>query len=590
MRLQRSDKFANRCVTLTREALGFSEHIQEEELDLLRYLAFECDEPSRAVRFDPFCYLASEIFSKWTENKLPTARRDAIARFKERELVNRNLNAKLADLQYEGWLGDACRLVERVLKGITVESVIQRAGFSGGASASVPRHSSTPADKWAPINYRGLPQFGTSGIWSYYDALLRGCAVPGLGRGFTLVPGDTIDTVNKNWKIDRIINPQPALNLFFQRGLGGEIRRGLRKFGLLHPNAQETQRARAKQGSITGDLATLDLRDASTSVTTGMVDTLVEGPVRKMLYDFRSPGTWLGCKNNDGSFNREGPWTCEPYEMISTMGNGYTFELETMLFWAVAAAKCKQLGIHWSQVTVYGDDIICPTRAVDAVREGLLTFGLELNDKKSFYHPYPGFRESCGGHYWMGYDVTPFYLKRAPDNVGDVILLHNKVVKWEASQEIFPWVQTQPDFTAVKQFCRRETPARFRGPRNIAGCLWSEWDQARPTFKASTQSYAISVVVKDSAQKAAKSQEGAYLAYLWNASRRSSVAGYAPCRYRQAGALAHYVKSTAQEVKTFGVVTSDEHVWEDESTSTKYRAVNIFVDRDAWDLPDLMSA
>jgi len=596
MRFQRSDKFANRCTTLAREPFGFDEHIQEAELDYLRLMAFGTDNPSSATSFDPVCYLASEVFSKWTENKLPTAVGDAYDRFTQRELVNAEVNARLRNVQYTALIGDACRLVERVLKGITVDSVIRSAAFSGGASAMVTRNTSTRSDKWNPTNSRGYPQFGTCGIWSYYDALHRGCAV-GLHSGqFTIVPGDTITTVNKNWKVDRIINPQPALNLFFQKGLGREIRRGLRRFGLLHPNAQQQQRRRAQQASFDGRHATLDLRDASMSVTKGMVDALIEGPVWKMIYDFRSPGTWLNCRTSEGKFNKEGPWGLAPYEMISTMGNGFTFELETLLFWAIAAAACKQLGLHWSTVTVYGDDVIIPTEAVSLVTEAFDTFGLELNKTKSFYHPHPGFRESCGGHYWRGYDVTPFYLKRAPDNIADVILLHNKVQRWVTNYSVYPWGRTQISFEELTRFCRRETPKRFFGPAPIAGCLWASWDKCVPRYDRDTQSYAISVVVKGSNTKTAESQTGAYLSALWDMQTARDPSYWSLDGLRAAGehgGLGFLVKSGIHQfIDGLTSSTSDEdELWEsDPHRSDKYRAVKLYVDRTAWDMPDLVSA
>jgi hypothetical protein len=43
------------------------------------------------------------------------------------------------------------------------------------------------------------------------------------------------------------------------------------------------------------------------------------------------------------------------------------------------------------------------------VQTALEAFGLKINERKSFSNGF--FRESCGGDYYRGYDVTPVYLR-----------------------------------------------------------------------------------------------------------------------------------------------------------------------------------
>jgi hypothetical protein len=87
------------------------------------------------------------------------------------------------------------------------------------------------------------------------------------------------------------------------------------------------------------------------------------------------------------------------------MGNGYTFPLETLIFWGLAAACCDRD----SDATVYGDDIIIPSDRFELLAEILRYAGFILNVGKSF-HVGP-FRESCGKDYFKGIDVRPFYAK-----------------------------------------------------------------------------------------------------------------------------------------------------------------------------------
>jgi hypothetical protein len=110
-------------------------------------------------------------------------------------------------------------------------------------------------------------------------------------------------------------------------------------------------------------------------------------------------------------------------EKFSSMGNAYTFELESLIFYSLALAVCDYLGLLVTPIfrengalekgfpiEVYGDDIIVPVSAYSLLEEVLQWCGFELNSKKSFCHGY--FRESCGADWFFGFDVRPWYLKK----------------------------------------------------------------------------------------------------------------------------------------------------------------------------------
>jgi hypothetical protein len=112
------------------------------------------------------------------------------------------------------------------------------------------------------------------------------------------------------------------------------------------------------------------------------------------------------------------------------MGNGYTFELESVIFYGLALAVREAYGVEDTRVSVYGDDIICPVSMAEPLIRVLRDVGFVPNQKKSFWSG--PFRESCGKHFYSGHDVTPFYVRRPVDNLQELFLLHNNLYRWLA--------------------------------------------------------------------------------------------------------------------------------------------------------------
>jgi hypothetical protein len=107
------------------------------------------------------------------------------------------------------------------------------------------------------------------------------------------------------------------------------------------------------------------------------------------------------------------------------MGNGFTFELESLIFYAAALAVCEYLEIDASKVSVYGDDVIIPSDAFDLFSSFSTYLGFRVNPKKSFSQGY--FRESCGAHWFNGIDCKPIFLKERVRNVEAVYKLANSI-------------------------------------------------------------------------------------------------------------------------------------------------------------------
>jgi hypothetical protein len=170
----------------------------------------------------------------------------------------------------------------------------------------------------------------------------------------------------------------------------------------------------ARLGSLNGSLATLDLSSASDSISYELVSLLMPPCWFTILDEVRSPIVDI-----DGEEHK-----CE---MFSSMGNGFTFELESLLFYALAKATAYFTRTR-GKISVYGDDIIVPVQMAEHLTQVLDYFGFSLNPEKSFWSG--PFRESCGGHYHLGEDITPFFIRKPIKTLVDLIHLLNAVRLW----------------------------------------------------------------------------------------------------------------------------------------------------------------
>jgi len=244
----------------------------------------------------------------------------------------------------------------------------------------------------------------TSGAWPYHFqwcGTLWAKACGSLGKGPLYVPGNRFTTVPKDCTKNRGIAIEPSINVFYQLGIGRVIRARLKRAGINLRDGQEIHRRLACEASIKGHLATLDLSNASDTISRNLVKLLLPPRWFEALSDLRSTKTLF-----------KGNWRL--LEKFSSMGNGFTFELETLLFLGLILAcditgEKLQSGVN---VFVFGDDIIIPTDFSKAVISALKFSGLTVNSSKSFYTG--PFRESCGGDFFEGVDVRPFFLKESP--------------------------------------------------------------------------------------------------------------------------------------------------------------------------------
>lgn len=221
-----------------------------------------------------------------------------------------------------------------------------------------------------------------------------------------------IDFVRKTAKTDRSIAVEPMLNSMVQLGIGDYMADRLRRSGVDIQDQTRNQRL-ALLGSTSNALATLDLSSASDTVASGLVESLLPLEWWDFLRSFRSGVALFP----DGSERR--------LQKFSSMGNGFTFPLETLIFFALAyACALETASTEW--VSVYGDDIIVTVETYPLITKTLTCVGFEVNKSKSFFDG--PFRESCGKDYYSGVDVRPCYIK-GPLSGDKCFVLHNFYVR-----------------------------------------------------------------------------------------------------------------------------------------------------------------
>lgn len=244
--------------------------------------------------------------------------------------------------------------------------------------------------------------------------------------GYSWIRGSRLTTVQKNQDTDRTIAIEPSGNMVMQLAAGSYLEGALRFIGLDISTQQAKNKALAKRGSIDDSLATIDLKSASDMISLDLVRAIMPRRWFKLLLEIRSreiettPGTWTAMN------------------MVSTMGNGFTFPLMTLLLVALiygyrATRGGKNLRIDWTDTAVYGDDIIVPSHEYPAICKVLSDAGLIVNTDKS-YASGP-FRESCGGDYYLGYDITPFYVKNLDDD-SSIFVAINQMMEWSARHQV----------------------------------------------------------------------------------------------------------------------------------------------------------
>jgi len=295
--------------------------------------------------------------------------------------INREIGARLH--------AAVLRKIGSILGAFDVEDLIESSNWGPGNTLLIKGSDTSPVNKFRLEN----------GITQPLDDLmgeLFALAYPTWDLSKRQVfHGNKVITVPKNSKTDRTIAIEPGLNLWFQKGIGQMIRRRLLWVGQ-DLNSQTRNQQLARVGSLTNHLATVDFSSAS--------DTIAESTVRELL-----PNGWLSVmdllRSRFGVIDKK----IFRYEKFSSMGNGFTFELESLIFYSIAHAVVSYQHGDVKEISVYGDDVILPQSSYELFSRTCAFYGFTVNHRKSFSSG--NFRESCGEHWYLGVNCKPFFLE-----------------------------------------------------------------------------------------------------------------------------------------------------------------------------------
>ena len=216
--------------------------------------------------------------------------------------------------------------------------------------------------------------------------------------------------VPKNISKLRTISMEPASLQFVQQGAMRKLYRFFKKHPYLKSRIklqdQGQNKSFAYHGSITDEYSTADLSAASDSVAYELVKYLTKRDLKLWR--------WLFCTRSKETLLPNGEKIV--LKKFAPMGSALCFPIETLVFSAIAELAVRLgrergttqdpiTGVYSSFWTVYGDDIILPKGAYNIATDILTSLNFKVNEDKS-YNNSP-FKESCGGNYFAGVDITP---------------------------------------------------------------------------------------------------------------------------------------------------------------------------------------
>lgn len=334
------------------------------------------------------------------------------------------------------------RRIHSILRRFPYERLIDHCRWGPGATTSIRNPRTSVYEKYLE------PLTGSGPCLTLFSPLMEEVALwRSFQRGaYCVSDGNKVVFVPKDAKTLRSIAAEPSFDSFIQLGIGQLMREGLARNGI-HLESQETNRDLAAYGSLTGKVATIDLSMASDTLAKCVVEALFPADWLLAMKVTRSPHWRMGRESG-------------VYHKFSSMGNGYTFETETILFFAVAEAVAKELNLPLWEVTAYGDDLTIGTEGVDLLKRSLAFLGFSVNASKSFDKGV--FRESCGKDYFLGYNVRPYFVRSLLRDARDLMKFHNGI-----SHGLIPLPRT------ASKLLRLASPKdRIFGPRSLGDTVF----------------------------------------------------------------------------------------------------------------------
>ena len=299
---------------------------------------------------------------------------------------------------------DVQRKIAQILGPLDIDKISELCRFGNGATYDL-RRGCTHAEKSCrpTVTFDAIP-------WLCH--VLKGddymASLVGPFSDLKIVEANRMVMVPKSVKTHRPIAAEPTLNSFIQQGIGRYIRMRLIRFGV-NLDDQTINQDYAARAQFDG-LSTIDLSSASDTLCINLVKLLLPREWFELLDDVR-------CKFTEYKGKRF------LLSKFSSMGNAYTFELESLIFYTLIQSIC-----NGDVSSVYGDDLIVRDCDFKSTVEILTWAGFTINDGKSFSGG-SRFYESCGKHYFDGKEVTPCYQKDVCQKPHDYVRLHNRLIR-----------------------------------------------------------------------------------------------------------------------------------------------------------------
>lgn len=359
--------------------------------------------------------------------------KEAVVQFKETESrmlsVNRHLRTGSASRGVEGIISDARRKISSILgygrplcDSFNMNEFAERVDWGPGATATLVSEVST-LDKKILEPQLSVTRRAIRYALAYlcYDTNFVSARLGFQAERATLLPSefnvieyDRFTTVPKSWKSRRAIAIQPTMNLFLQKSVGSMIRKRLLRCGIDLDDQSRNQNLACR--AYFEHYATIDLAKASDSVSTELVRLLLPDDWFQVMNDLRTHQT----KIDDEVLT---------LNKFSAMGNGFTFELESLIFYALSWAVVRdESDDRESEIAVYGDDIIVSSKHALRLIDVLSYCGFETNVDKTFVSG--PFYESCGKHFFQGADVSPIFQKKMLKGLPELMRGHNRLFRW----------------------------------------------------------------------------------------------------------------------------------------------------------------
>lgn len=393
----------------------------------------------------------------WRSIGLPRSPRDAaIDKFLAAEVRCKKTNRRFRSLgnrstRFAGVIQQASVLIERVIGREPPSDIFDYCAFGPGTNVGVSGNATNLARKFWAKDWTVTP----AARYTFISALTRNyhfveavCAKNANGIAcidlnfareqfdskIKVVSHNKVSFVPKTAKTSRSIAVEPLGNLYLQKSVDSFLKRRLLAVGI-DLQDQSRNATLAYEGSMSNELATLDLSAASDTIALQVAKRLLPPAWFCLLDSIRSPSYRLN-KSEDVR-----------YEKLASMGNGFCFPVETLIFWAIATSACELRGPARA-VSAYGDDIIVPSKHASAVCDALKFCGFVINSEKSFVTG--PFRESCGADWYEGQDVRPVYLDYPLDEGSALRIFHNATLRS---------VRVSEAFTGVRETIRSWVPS-----------------------------------------------------------------------------------------------------------------------------------